>query len=91
MVVTNDEEVTGSQKFFVVIFSAFGRYVTNLRGTENVKMSKINPPYSTGTLSLARHEIVNPSFSIAHLRAETKSNNFSSSFQFYFNSLQSLC
>jgi hypothetical protein len=37
------------QKFFVVaIFGTFERYVTNLRGTfvENVKKSKINPPYT---------------------------------------------
>jgi hypothetical protein len=48
-VVTNDEEVTGSNKIFFAIFGTFGRYVTNLRGTfvENVKKSKINPPYCT--------------------------------------------
>jgi hypothetical protein len=45
-VVTNDEEVTGSKKFFFAIFGTFGRFVKNLRGTfvENVKKSKINPP-----------------------------------------------
>jgi hypothetical protein len=45
-VMTNDEAVTGSKNFF---FGTFGRYVTNLRGTfvENVKKSKINPPYCT--------------------------------------------
>jgi hypothetical protein len=45
-IVTNDEAVTGSKKFFVAILGIFGRYVTNLRGTfvENVKKSKINPP-----------------------------------------------
>jgi hypothetical protein len=34
-------------KLFFAIFGTFGRYVTNLRGTlvENVKKSKINPPY----------------------------------------------
>jgi hypothetical protein len=39
-VMTNDEVVTGSNKFFA-IFGTFGRYVTNLRGTfvENVKKS----------------------------------------------------
>jgi hypothetical protein len=38
----------GKNIFVVIaIFSTFGRYVTNLRGTfvENVKKSKINPPY----------------------------------------------
>jgi hypothetical protein len=37
------------QKIFFAIFGNFGRHVTNLRGTfvENVKKSKINPPYST--------------------------------------------
>jgi hypothetical protein len=37
------------QKFFFTIFCTFGRYVTNLRDTfvENVKKSKINPPYCT--------------------------------------------
>jgi hypothetical protein len=45
---TNDEEVTGSENWFA-IFCTFGGYVTNLRGTfvENVKKSKINPPYCT--------------------------------------------
>jgi hypothetical protein len=40
-VMTNDEAVTGSKKFFFAIFGTFGRYVTNLRGTfaENVKKS----------------------------------------------------
>jgi hypothetical protein len=39
---TNDEEVTGSNKFFFAILGTFGRYVTNLRGTfvKNVKKSK---------------------------------------------------
>jgi hypothetical protein len=39
-VVTNDEEVTVSKKCFD-IFSTFGRYVKNLRGTfvDNVKKS----------------------------------------------------
>jgi hypothetical protein len=43
-VVTNDEVVTGSKKFFA-IFGIFGRYVTNLRGTfvENVKKVKNQP------------------------------------------------
>jgi hypothetical protein len=37
------------QKIFFAIFGTFGMYVTNLRGTfvENVKKSKINPPYCT--------------------------------------------
>jgi hypothetical protein len=41
-VVTNDEAVTGSKKFFFAIFGTFGRYITNLRGTfvENVKKSR---------------------------------------------------
>jgi hypothetical protein len=41
-VMTNDEEVSGSTKFFFAIFGTFGRYVTNLRGTfvENVKKSQ---------------------------------------------------
>jgi hypothetical protein len=41
-VVTNDEAVTGSKKFFLAIFGTFGRYITNLRGTfvENVKKSR---------------------------------------------------
>jgi hypothetical protein len=45
---TNDEAVTGSKKFLFAIFGTFERYVTNLMGTfaENVKKSKINPPYS---------------------------------------------
>jgi hypothetical protein len=36
--VANDEAVTGSKKIFFAIFSTFGRYVKNLRGTfvENV-------------------------------------------------------
>jgi hypothetical protein len=48
-VVTNDEAVTGSNKFFFAIFGTFEVYVTNLRGTfvEIVKKSKINPPYCT--------------------------------------------
>jgi hypothetical protein len=48
-VVTNDETVTGSKKFFVAIFDTFEVYVSNLRGTfvEIVKKSKINPPYCT--------------------------------------------
>jgi H2-forming N5,N10-methylenetetrahydromethanopterin dehydrogenase-like enzyme len=40
----------GPKIFFIVaIFSTFGRYITNIRGTfvENVKKSKINPPYCT--------------------------------------------
>jgi hypothetical protein len=55
-VVTNDEAVTGSKKFFFAIFCTFGRYVTNLRGTfvENVKkvqnqptlLCKVNDPKS---------------------------------------------
>jgi hypothetical protein len=47
-VVTNDEAATGSTIFFA-IFSIFGRYKTNLRGTfvENVKKSKISPAYCT--------------------------------------------
>jgi hypothetical protein len=38
-VMTNDEAVSGSKKFFFAIFGTFGRYITNLRGTfvENVK------------------------------------------------------
>jgi hypothetical protein len=37
------------KNFFFAIFGTFGRYETNLRGTfvENVKKSKINPPYCT--------------------------------------------
>jgi hypothetical protein len=37
----------GKTNFFFDIFPTFGGYVTNLRGTfvENVKKSKINPPY----------------------------------------------
>jgi hypothetical protein len=35
------------QKIVFAIFGTFGRYVTNIRVTfvENVKKSKINPPY----------------------------------------------
>jgi hypothetical protein len=46
--VTNDEAVSGS-KYFLAIFGTFERYATNLRDTfvENVKKSKINPPYFT--------------------------------------------
>jgi hypothetical protein len=38
-VMTNDEAVTGSNKFFI---GTSGRYITNLRGTfvENVKKSR---------------------------------------------------
>jgi hypothetical protein len=44
-VMTNDEAVTGSNKFCFAIFHTFGRYVTNLRGTfvENVKKVKNQP------------------------------------------------
>jgi hypothetical protein len=44
-VVTNDEAVTGSNKFFFAIFGTFGRYITNLRGTfvENVKKVENQP------------------------------------------------
>jgi hypothetical protein len=50
-VVTNDEAVAGSKHFFLAIFGTFERYITNLRGTfvENVKKSKINPPYWTSS------------------------------------------
>jgi hypothetical protein len=43
-VVTNDEAVKG-KKFFFAIFCAFGRYITNLRGTfvENVKQVENQP------------------------------------------------
>jgi hypothetical protein len=46
---TNDEAVTGSKCFFF-IFTTFLRDTTILRGAlvENVKKSKINPPYYTG-------------------------------------------
>jgi hypothetical protein len=51
-VVTNDEEVTGQNKLFLLfsyLLKGTGTYVTNLRGTfiANVKKSKINPPYCT--------------------------------------------
>jgi hypothetical protein len=41
-VMTNDEEVAGSNKFCIASFGTFGRYVTNLRGTfvENVKKAQ---------------------------------------------------
>jgi hypothetical protein len=44
-VVTNDEAVTGSNKFFFAIFGTFGRYIINLRGTfvENVKIVENQP------------------------------------------------
>jgi hypothetical protein len=44
-VVTNDEAVTGSKKFFFAILGTFGRYITNLRGTfvENVKKVENQP------------------------------------------------
>jgi hypothetical protein len=44
-VVTNDEAVTGSKKFFFANFGTFGRYITNLRGTfvENVKKVENQP------------------------------------------------
>jgi hypothetical protein len=43
------EEQWEGETLFFAIFGTFGRYVTNLRGTfvENVKKSKINPPYYT--------------------------------------------
>jgi hypothetical protein len=46
---TNDKAVTGAKKFFWSFFLTFERNTTVLRGTlvENVKNSKINPPYST--------------------------------------------
>jgi hypothetical protein len=54
-VMTNDEAVTGSKKFFFAIFGTLGRYVTNLRGTfvENVKKVQNQPTliYSTGNVS----------------------------------------
>jgi hypothetical protein len=51
------KKVRGQKQFFSSIFCTFGRYryVTNLRGTfvENVKKSKINPPYCTAL----RHDV----------------------------------
>jgi hypothetical protein len=61
-VVTNDEAVTGSKKFFFAIFDTFGRYITNLRGTfvENVKKVENQPTllYSASTDLKLIHKIL---------------------------------